>query len=192
MKVIIIEDINRDDLIALLNAGKQAPAAEPVVEAAPVPVVEAPAKVEPVEQPAKAETPAPVEEEQPAEEPVKAETKKAEKRRGRPKKEDKPAPAKAEPEPVKEETAPAKEAEKSEEPAETPTDELAEEETPEPTPEVSRTDVINLGKKLVKTGHAKAVTDLMKNQYNATKFSDISDDQLPAVFKAFKDIENAA
>ena len=60
----------------------------------------------------------------------------------------------------------------------------------EVTPEVSRDDVIKLGKKLVKDGKAKKVNELMTGTYGAHKFSDITDDQLPDVYKAFKELEN--
>lgn len=129
---------------------------------AEIPVVETKVE-EPVE--VKAEPEAKVEEPKQEEKP----------RRGRPKKEE----AKKE-----------KVEEKAEEPAEEePVEEKAE---PEATPEVSRTDVINLGKKLVKGGHGKEVNKLMKGTYGVSKFSDITDEQLPDVYKALKEIEDAA
>ena len=192
MKVIIVEDVTSEDLPFLIGkinteAVVKLVQAEPATETPKQEeaVVEEPKQDKPVkeEKPRqrqhKSEEKAPVEkakEEKPAAEAPKA-----------------PKEEKAvKPEPVEE---PVKETETSKvEKKEEPKQEEAPKETEkkEATPQVSRTDVINLGKKLVKEGHGKDVSKLMKDTYNATKFSDISDDQLPEVYKAFKEIEDAA
>lgn len=146
MKVIIVEDVTREDLVVLLSGvTAQTDKAVKLVQAEP-------AKETPKQEEAVVEEP----------------------KKDKPVKEEKPRQRQHKAEEPKQEEAP-KETEKE-----------------EATPQVSRTDVINLGKKLVKEGHGKDVSKLMKDTYNATKFSDISDDQLPEVYKAFKEIEDAA
>ena len=161
----IIEDVTREDLLALLNAQKGA-----------VVSIDSVKEDEP-----KQEVPVKVDAEEVQEEKTETEEKPIRRRR-RKKAEKKEEEKAAEPQ-VEDNAAEAEEVSEDDE---------AEEKAEEATPQVSRTDVINLGKKLVKEGHSKDVTKLMKDTYGATKFSDITDDQLPEVYKAFKEIENAA
>ena len=83
-----------------------------------------------------------------------------------------------EPKPKKRKAAPKK--------AEEPKDEPKAE---EPTPEVSRADVIALGKKLVKNGKTDEVISFMKEKYDVSRFSDVPDQMLPEVYAAFKEME---
>ena len=90
----------------------------------------------------------------------------------------KPAPKKEE----KPEEDEPKEEEAKQEELDTATDE-----GPAPTPEVTRDEVIALGKKLTKEG--KKVAALLKDNYGVTRFADITDDQLPEVYEKFKEME---
>lgn len=187
MKVIIVEDVTREDLPFLF--GKIS------TEAVATLVQAEPAKETPKQEEAVAEEPKqakPAKEEKPHQRQHKIEEKVKEEKPASeaPKvaKEEKVVEAEPADEPAKE--VEALKAEKKVEPKQEKAPKEGEKK--EATPQVSRTDVINLGKKLVKDGHGKDVSKLMKDSYNATKFSDISDDQLPEVYKAFKEIEDAA
>lgn len=91
----------------------------------------------------------------------------------------KPAPKKEE-EPKAEEEP--KEEEAKQEELDTTTDD-----GPAPTPEVTRDEVIALGKKLTKAG--KKVAALLKDTYGVARFADITDDQLPEVYEKFKEMD---
>lgn len=129
---------------------------------APVPS----AKVTPI----KAETKAPAPE--PAPEPMPEPTPEPAPKPKKPRKAKKEDPT---PEPVAESPV-------EEEPAE-------EEPTPEPTPEVSRDEVVALGKELVKKGKGAEILQLMQNGYNVSKFSELKADQLPDVYSDLRRIE---
>ena len=178
MKVTIIEDVTREDLVVLLSG---------VSAHTDKAVKLVPAEVEETEETEEVQNEETTAEEKPV---------RTRRRRNRSKKAktEEDTSAAVEEAPAEETTAPDEEvAEPAEEEApaeeESKTEEVESEEK-EATPQVSRTDVINLGKKLVKAGHNKEVSALMKDTFGAKKFSDISDDQLPEVYKAFKEIEN--
>lgn len=105
------------------------------------------------------------------EEPKEDKKKPATKKKPAPKKEEKP-----------EEDEPKEEEAKQEE-LDTATDDV-----PAPTPEVTRDEVIALGKKLTKEG--KKVAALLKDTYGVARFADITDDQLPEVYEKFKEMED--
>lgn len=132
---------------------------------------EAPKVEEPKDEP-KTEEPKETESAPKAEEPKEDKKKPATKKKPAPKKEEEP---KAEEEP--------KEEEAKQEELDTTTDD-----GPAPTPEVTRDEVIALGKKLTKAG--KKVAALLKDTYGVARFADITDDQLPEVYEKFKEMED--
>ncbi|MBR1697676.1 MAG: hypothetical protein IJ712_05565 [Anaerovibrio sp.] len=102
-----------------------------------------------------------------------------------PKEDKKKLATKKKPVPKKEEEPKAeepKEEEAKQEELDTATDD-----GPAPTPEVTRDEVIALGKKLTKAG--KKVAALFKDTYGVTRFADITDDQLPEVYEKFKEMD---
>lgn len=102
-------------------------------------------------------------------------------------KEDKKKPAtKKKPAPKKEEEPKAEEEPKEEEAKQEELD-TATDDSPAPTPEVTRDEVIALGKKLTKAG--KKVAALLKDTYGVARFADITDDQLPEVYEKFKEMD---
>ena len=152
----------------------------PALQEAPkkeeAPKVEEPKDEPKTEEPKEAESapqanpPAPKEAESAPQANPPAPKKSASKKKPAPKKEEKP-----------EEDEPKEEEAKQEE-LDTATDE-----GPAPTPEVTRDEVIALGKKLTKEG--KKVAALLKDNYGVTRFADITDDQLPEVYEKFKEME---